>query len=223
MRRKKSKRNVAGNRPWETPPEDMKHFAITADMFPPGQEYLAHDLAREHRMFEESGCLKDLEEHSDQTVVAIGLFDEKFILVDDQNKSGLGFPGGSVTPGEMPVKTLIREIGEEVDLSAEVFESYYVEFPVGETQEDPHIFSAYWVSFIGNKPNIKKFDKEEPITAIYLVSYDTILRLCQTNGILIHEGKRTKPILRNHRIAFLQMVELLNSRSENSEKEASYV
>jgi len=161
------------------------------------------DLKEEHALFANTKNPRELEEFSRQTVVGIGLYKkgrkQGYILVDNEAKSGLGFPGGRVRIGESTEPRLVKEFLEETGLHAVVAsDSPVAEFKVG---EEEHIFSAFEIQIAGGKPQVI-YRKDEPIVGILLIDEVTLEALCKTGGVL----PSGKGILPNHRKAFLQFL-----------------
>ena len=163
----------------------------------------ASELAAEHELFANTNTLQQLEEHSVQTVVGIGYYIKGkvigYILVSNANKSGHGFPGGRVTPGESPEVTLMREVEEETGLECRVIR-LVTEFLVG---EEGHKFSAYEIEFTGGKIKVPALNREEPIDGVIAVEGDLLERACQENGMIEVKGLATKGILPSHRRSYL--------------------
>jgi ADP-ribose pyrophosphatase YjhB (NUDIX family) len=184
-------------------PELMAEMARKFGEDPVSASAKADKLATEHALFANTRTLGQLEEHSMQTVVGIGYYKKGrtagFIIVSNANKSGHGFPGGRVTPGESPEVTLMREVEEETGLKCKVTK-LIIKFFVG---DEGHEFLVYEIMFTGGRIRIPAFNKEEPIDGVIAIGQELLEKACRENGLIQVKGLATKGILPSHRRGFL--------------------
>jgi ADP-ribose pyrophosphatase YjhB (NUDIX family) len=210
LTREKKRRNIAAG-------QESKHCAITpevvgefARMWGNGNlavdlTELAAELAAEHKIFANAKSAAELENNAPQTVVGIGEYkrgrQRGFVLVYNEAKRGLGFPGGRVRFGQSPEARLIQEMAEETNLVCEVISPPVSEHPVG---EEEHRFTAFEVRFIGGRPMARP-TKDEPITAVVFIDGGILLDICRTGGLIKVKGlPEPVGILASHRRVFLE-------------------
>lgn len=170
-------------------------------------------LFTQHLMFERTRSALELEEYSTQTAVGIGsvLIKQgrknvrKFVLLENEKKSGYHFPGGTVRPGELPERTLAREYPEECGLVVTVIQKI-TSFLVDELGN--HTFIAYEVKITGGKLLIPDYNPEEPIIDIIFLTEEELKKVCEENGTIIVNEKPGKGILPSHRRAFLEYLQV---------------
>ncbi len=120
------------------------------------------------------------------------IFDQKYLLVQDYDDRGrgdgirrIGLPGGGIEEGEVPCRSILRELKEEVDLdleknSFERFGCYQKLRPNGFTN-DNHLF----VMKLNYVPKLKTNDPKE-VSKIIILSLKEIISLFAKG--FIHEG-----------------------------------
>lgn len=173
-------------------------------------------LYAEHLMFERTDSALELEEYATLTAVGIGKRRRKYVLLENEKKTGYHFPGGTVRPGESPQRALAREFPEECGVSCQIVQ-LITEFLVGE--DALHTFSAYEVKVGDEYFRIPKYNHEEPIVNILLVSEPELEAACNNpSGILMVNGKPGKGILPNHRRAFLEYLKQKRTKSSRRNK-----
>ncbi|HEY4510276.1 MAG TPA: NUDIX domain-containing protein [Candidatus Paceibacterota bacterium] len=177
-------------------------------------ERQAYEMYTEHFIFSQGGSLEELEEFATETVVGIGLLKINrvigYVMVENEKRTGYGFPGGTVRPGEKPPRSLQREIREETSLEGIVLDP---DNPVSshEVGENGYMFTAYAVSF-GGEPQVPKYSKEEPIINIHIIKEDVLRKLCISGKALkLADGQIGKGILLSHRKVFLEYMRIKDS------------
>lgn len=208
---------------------DSKHHSITPEII--GEfarlwgvdeaidpEKIAAALAREHGIFANARTAAELEDNAPQTVVGIGRYKKRgYVLVYNEAKHGLGFPGGRVRYGQSPEARLVLETAEEANLVCKVTSPPVSEHFVG---EEEHLFTAFEVEYTGGRP-IARPTEDEPITAIVFVDEKTLLNACRTSALLAVKGlSEPVGILASHRKVFLEHA---SKRREGERKEAASV
>lgn len=204
---------------------ESKHHAVTTEVVAElakkfgveiaNPKKLANELAGEHQIFANIKSPEELEDNAPQTVVGIGEYKKGRIqgipMLYNEKKRGLGFPGGRVRFGQHPISRLKIEMKEEAGLKCEVLgEEPVSEFFIG---EEKHIFSAFEVKFTGGKPRVNPTE-DEPITVIVFVKYEILLAACRENKSINVKGIGPLPILRSHKLVFLDLVRVRNSVKE---------
>ncbi|MEK7151241.1 MAG: hypothetical protein AAB784_00805 [Patescibacteria group bacterium] len=163
-------------------------------------------LAREEMFFANARTPKELEDFAPETVVGIGQYkygrSVGYVLVYNEEKKGLGFPGGRVRLGQSPEARLIIEVDEETALRCIVLGTPVSQLKLG---EDEHVFLAYAVEYTGGIPQARP-TKEEPIVAIIFVDEATLLKACQTDSLIEVGDIGALPVLRSHRRVFLDYI-----------------